>query len=224
MGGLPDPQVPCLATEPKPPAGRPSVVLIGLMGAGKTTLGRRLARRIGWPLVDTDEEIERRCGASIPLIFEHEGEEGFRQREFRVLEEVLAVGQQVVTTGGGAPIRAENQALLRSGGHFVIYLEAEPRHLWARLRHDKSRPLLARSPNPLKTLEELHGVRDPIYRSLAQAIIPSTQGSVGLVLSRMIHALQEAGLVGSADLAEHSLPEAEGDHCMLQDPTDLPPA
>lgn len=198
----------------------PNIVLIGLMGAGKTTLGRRLARRIGWALVDTDDEIERRCGASIPLIFEHEGEEGFRQRESRVLGEVLAAGNQVVTTGGGAPIRPENQALIREGGHFVIYLEAEPRHLWARLRHDRSRPLLARSANPRRTLEELYAVRDPIYRGLAHAIIPSTPGSVGLVLSRMVQALETAGLVAAVDLQEEALPEAEGDHCLLQDHPD----
>lgn len=170
----------------------PNIVIIGLMGAGKTTVGRRLAQRLGWPVVDTDHEIERRCGASIPIIFDLEGEEGFRRRESRVLEEVMKGQGQVITTGGGAPMAELNRPLLSQG--FVIYLDADPRQLWQRLKSDQSRPLLAQSPDPRATLEDLYRKRDPVYRSLADLVVCSTRGSLGHVLMQIEKGLLQHGL------------------------------
>lgn len=170
-----------------------NIVLIGLMGAGKTTVGRRLAQRIGWRLVDTDQEIVQRSGASIPTIFELEGEAGFRRRESKVIEEVMASGGQVVTTGGGAAVQPQNQPVLAQG--FVIYLEAEPAQLWHRLKTDQSRPLLMQADDPRKTLEALHGQRDPIYRQLANLVVQSSRGSVGQVVQQIEEALVARGLV-----------------------------
>ncbi|MGA1273570.1 MAG: shikimate kinase [Burkholderiaceae bacterium] len=171
-----------------------NIVLIGLMGAGKTTIGRKLALRLGREFVDTDHEIEARSGASVATIFELEGEEGFRRRESKMLVQVMQLEQQVVTTGGGAPIRPENRPVIAKG--FVIYLEADPRQLWQRLRMDQSRPLLSQSSDPKATLEKLHAERDPIYRQLANCIVTSTRGSMGQVLAQIEQELRRAGLVG----------------------------
>ncbi|MGA1155651.1 MAG: shikimate kinase [Burkholderiaceae bacterium] len=171
-----------------------NIVLIGLMGAGKTTIGRKLALRLGREFVDTDHEIEARSGASVATIFELEGEEGFRRRESKMLVQVMQLEKQVVTTGGGAPIRPENRPVIAKG--FVIYLEADPRQLWQRLRMDQSRPLLSQSSDPKATLEKLHAERDPIYRQLANCIVTSTRGSMGQVLAQIEQELRRARLVG----------------------------
>ncbi len=170
-----------------------NIVLIGLMGAGKTTIGRKLALRLNREFVDTDHEIEAKSGACVATIFELEGEEGFRRRESKMLAQVMQGQQQVVTTGGGAPIRAENRPVIAQG--FVIYLEADPRQLWQRLRMDQSRPLLSQSSDPRATLEKLHAERDPIYRQLANCIVTSTRGSMGQVLSQIEQKIRRAGLV-----------------------------
>jgi shikimate kinase len=186
---------------------RTSIVIIGLMGAGKTTIGRRLSQRLGWPVIDTDHEIERRCGASIPVIFELEGEVGFRRRETKVIEEVMALEGQVVTTGGGAPMAEVNRPLLKRG--FVVYLDADPRQLWQRLKSDQSRPLLAQSPDPKATLERLYRERDPVYRSLADLVVCSTRGSLGQVLSQIEKGLTEQGIVA---LSPRSAKKTGHDH------------
>jgi shikimate kinase len=170
-----------------------NIVLIGLMGAGKTTIGRKLALRLNREFVDTDHEIEARSGASVATIFELEGEEGFRRRESKMLAQVMQGQQQVVTTGGGAPARTENRPVIARG--FVIYLEADPKQLWQRLRKDQSRPLLSQSSDPRATLEKLHAERDPIYRQLANCIVTSTRGSMGQVLSQIEKEIRRAGLV-----------------------------
>lgn len=176
-----------------PPDAAKNIVLIGMMGAGKTTLGRRLARRLNRPFVDIDHEIEARAGVSIPHIFEVEGESGFRDREARVVAEVMARSGQVVTTGGGAPLRAENRSALAQG--HIIYLYAEARQLWARIRHDTNRPLIARSANPRKTIEQLVQERDPVYRALAQCIIQSGSAAPSVLVERMVAHLAGLGLV-----------------------------
>jgi shikimate kinase len=186
---------------------RTSIVIIGLMGAGKTTIGRRLSQRLGWPVIDTDHEIERRCGASIPVIFELEGEVGFRRRETKVIEEVMSLEGQVVTTGGGAPMAEVNRPLLKRG--FVVYLDADPRQLWQRLKSDQSRPLLAQSPDPKATLERLYRERDPVYRSLADLVVCSTRGSLGQVLSQIEKGLTEQGIVA---LSSRSAKKTGHDH------------
>jgi len=140
-----------------------------MMGAGKTTAGRLLARRLGRRFIDTDHEIEQRCGVGISLIFEIEGEEGFRERETRAIEEFTADDGVVVATGGGAVLRPENRRRLATRGT-VVYLHAPPEALYRRVRGDRNRPLLA-TDDPLARLRELYAVRDPLYREIADVIV-----------------------------------------------------
>ncbi len=170
-----------------------NIVFVGLMGAGKTTMGRRLAKRHEMPFVDTDHEIERRCGATIPTIFDLEGEQGFRKRESRVIADVMQTPGQVVTTGGGAVLSAENRAVLKQG--FVIYLDADPAHLWQRLKADTGRPLLTQSKDPEATLAELHQKRDPLYREIADLVVPTGQASVSVVMRAIERGLAQAGVL-----------------------------
>lgn len=157
------------------------------MGAGKTTVGRMLARRLDRAFYDTDHEIERRTGVKIPVIFEIEGEEGFRQREAQTLAEVAAQDNIVLATGGGVVLRPENRDVLKSRG-LVVYLRAQPRDLWHRTRHDKNRPLL-QTGDPLSRLQELYDLRDPLYREVADVIVdtgrPSVGGLVGALLTKL---------------------------------------
>ena len=147
-----------------------------MMGAGKTTVGRLLARRLKRSFHDADEEIERRCGVRIPVIFEIEGEAGFRARESQVIAELCALDNAVLATGGGAVLAEENRRRIAVHGT-VIYLHARPSHLWQRVRHDRNRPLLA-TPDPLRKLEELYAERDPLYREVADLVIDTGKQSV----------------------------------------------
>jgi len=152
-----------------------NIVLVGMMGAGKTTVGRLLARRLKRTFYDSDEEIERRCGVRIPVIFEIEGEAGFRARETQVLAELCALERVVLATGGGAVLAEANRRRLRERS-VVVYLHARPAHLWQRVRQDRNRPLLATA-DPQKTLEDLYGVRDPLYREIADMVLDTGRQS-----------------------------------------------
>lgn len=148
-----------------------NLYLIGLMGSGKTTIGRQLARRLGYPFWDSDHEIETRTGVNVSTIFEIEGEAGFRSREARVIEELTQKQGIVLATGGGVVMDAANREALRAHG-WVVYLNVAPALLWERLRYDRARPLL-QVENPLARLESLYALRDPLYRETAHFIVES---------------------------------------------------
>ena len=152
-----------------------NIFLVGLMGAGKSTVGRILARRLGKRFVDTDHEIEKRNGVTIPVIFEIEGEEGFRRREQELLADLAQENDLVLSTGGGIVLKPENREVLRSHG-FVVYLNARPELLAERTKHDRTRPLL-NVEDPLTRLRELYAVRDPLYREVAHAIVETGRGA-----------------------------------------------
>ncbi|WP_371323652.1 shikimate kinase [Dechloromonas sp. ZY10] len=165
---------------------RRNIYLVGLMGAGKTTVGRQLAKRLGRVFYDTDHEIVERTGVAIPTIFEIEGEEGFRRRETQTLHELTAGDNVVLATGGGAVLREENRRCLHDTG-WVVYLNVPPLLLYQRTRHDKNRPLLQVA-DPLARLEELYAVRDPLYRETAHFVVDGAS----LVASGIVnHLLRE---------------------------------
>lgn len=139
------------------------------MGAGKTTVGRQLARRLGREFLDSDHEIVERTGVPVTTIFEIEGEEGFRRREAQAIAELSDRDNIVLATGGGAVLNPANRARLRETG-WVVYLNVPPALLFERTRHDRSRPLL-RVADPLAKLEELYAVRDPLYRETAHFVV-----------------------------------------------------
>lgn len=167
-----------------------NVYLVGLMGAGKTTLGKALARRLSYGFLDADREIEVRTGVSLPTIFEIEGEEGFRRREAQLIAELVKLNGQVVATGGGAVLRPENRENLKSSG-VVIYLDVPLQTLCERTRHDKNRPLLQVS-DPLQKLRELHTQRDRLYREVADLVISGSRITAQSVLNQMIREMGEA--------------------------------
>ena len=148
---------------------RPNIYLVGLMGAGKTTVGRQLARRLGRPFFDSDHEIVERTGVPIPTIFEIEGEEGFRRREVQTIHELAESANIVMATGGGVVLNPENRRRLHDTG-WVVYLNVPPVLLFERTRHDRNRPLLHVA-DPLAKLEELHAIRDPLYRETAHIVV-----------------------------------------------------
>lgn len=166
-----------------------NIFLVGLMGAGKTTVGRRLAKRLGKSFYDCDEEIERTTGVKIPVIFDIEGETGFRAREARMLAELVVRSDIVLATGGGAVLSADNRRLLAENG-LVVYLRALASDLWARTRHDRNRPLL-KTDQPLARLEELYAERDPLYRSIADLIVDTGSQSLGSLAHRLEQQLIE---------------------------------
>jgi len=118
-----------------------NIILVGLMGAGKSTVGRELASLLSYEFLDTDDELERRTGVSIPVIFDVEGESGFRERESKVVEDLLSYTGTVISTGGGIVVSEKNRQGLRQAGH-VVYLSATPELLAQRLKGSKNRPLL----------------------------------------------------------------------------------
>jgi shikimate kinase len=160
-----------------------NIYLVGLMGAGKTSVGRVLAKRFSKAFLDSDHEVERRTGVRIPVIFEIEGEAGFRRREAAVLSELTSESNIVLATGGGAVLNQGTRALLRSTGT-VIYLRAEPNDLWLRTRHDRNRPLLQAN-DPLRRLMELREVRDPLYRETAHLIVDTGAQTIRSLVGRI---------------------------------------
>ena len=159
-----------------------NIFLVGMMGAGKTTIGKSLAGLLGKTFFDSDREIQKRTGVGIPVIFEIEGEEGFRKRETEMLRELVNLKNIVLATGGGAVLSQENRNLLRDNGT-VIYLRATVDHLWRRTRNDKNRPLL-QTPDPRATMSEIYSQRDPVYCEAAHIVVENgEQGSYQLTRS-----------------------------------------
>ena len=165
----------------------PNIDLIGLMGAGKSTAGRLLAQTMGREFYDSDDEIVKRTGASIPTIFEIEGEAGFREREQRMIAELCAKKSVILGTGGGAILREANREALKNTG-WVVYLSTSPERLINRTRYDKNRPLL-QTANPLSVLTQLYEVRHPIYQDLADIVITTGAGHVTHVVAHIIEQL-----------------------------------
>jgi shikimate kinase len=170
-------------TKPK------NIYLVGLMGAGKTTIGRVLAKRLGMSFVDSDHEVEARTGVRIPTIFEIEGEAGFRRREAQVIADLAADGGIVVATGGGVVLDPENRQNIKTSG-FVAYLNVPPHLLHERTRHDKSRPLL-QVDDPLAKLKELHARRDPLYREVADLVVDGSRLNAQAVAQLLIKEVAE---------------------------------
>lgn len=163
------------------------IILIGMMGAGKTTIGRALAKKLGREFIDLDHAIVERCGVDIPTIFDIEGEEGFRKRENEVLQDVILNNDIVLATGGGAVLRPDNRELMRQYGR-VFYLRVEVDELYRRVAKDKNRPLLA-TPNPKERLAELLADRRLIYETAANYIIDSAGDSQSVVVEQIINLL-----------------------------------
>ena len=151
-------------------AGHQNIYLVGPMGAGKTTIGRRLADARGMDFVDSDHEIEARTGVDIPFIFEKEGEAGFRRREKQVIEVLTARTNIVLATGGGAVLDADNRLMLSSRG-LVVYLHASVTQQLARTERADNRPLLQQATDRKAVLENLFQIRDPLYREIADLVV-----------------------------------------------------
>ncbi len=164
-----------------------NVFLVGMMGAGKSAVGRQLAARLARTFVDADHEIQARTGVTIPVIFEVEGEAGFRRREEQVLDELSSGEGLVIATGGGAVLSALTRGRLKQRG-FTIYLQAKAHDLWLRTRNDRGRPLLACA-DPKARLEELLTLRDPLYREVADLIVETGKPSVARLVDTLVDRL-----------------------------------
>ena len=163
-------------------------ILIGPMGAGKSTIGRLLAKELRLPFKDSDKEIEQRTGADIPWIFDVEGEQGFREREQAVIVDLSAADGLVLATGGGAVLRAENRRALHAGGR-VVYLHATVEQQIDRTSRDRNRPLL-RTADPARVLSELMAIRDPLYREIADVVIETDERPPRMVVLEIIERLE----------------------------------
>lgn len=164
-----------------------SIFLVGMMGVGKTTIGRQLALQLGWDFIDLDHVIEDRSGVPIATIFDIEGEDGFRRRESAMLDECTQLSQTVLATGGGAVLAEENRALLCQRG-FVIYLRAEVEVLYRRLQRDTKRPLL-QTEDPQQRIRDLLQLREPLYASVADVVFDTQDKPVYMVLQDLLEIL-----------------------------------
>jgi shikimate kinase len=177
-----------MSKDPSTPSGGSAigpgnVFLVGMMGAGKTSVGRLLARRLGRPFLDSDQVIEERTGVKIPVIFEIEGESGFRARESAVIDELTARTDIVLATGGGAVLDPQNRLRLRQRGT-VVYLRAVVKELLHRTRHDRNRPLL-QTADPRARLTQLFELRDPLYRETAHIVVETGSQSLSSLVVRL---------------------------------------
>ena len=158
------------------------------MGAGKSTVGKLLAKKLGRRFLDADHVIEDRCGVKIPVIFEMAGEDGFRKREAQAIKDITAEHDVILATGGGAVLLPENRQLLSERGT-VIYLHANPMELWHRTKGGEGRPLL-KNGDAKKILENLYAIRDPLYREIADYVIETGKPSVNQLVNTLIMQLE----------------------------------
>ena len=165
-----------------------NIFLIGPMGAGKSTIGRRLAAAVDKVFVDADHALEDRTGVEIPLIFELEGETGFRKRESELLAQLVRREGIVLATGGGVVLRAQNRAHLAEHG-FVVYLDAPIDLLVARVARDRHRPLM-QTADPEATMQEIMRIRDPLYRESADIVVKSTHRSSRFVVKEILQRIE----------------------------------
>lgn len=170
----------------------PTIFLVGPMGAGKTTLGKLLAKHLKREFVDCDWYIANQAGIDIPWIFAKEGEAGFRQRETQALNALVDTPNAVIATGGGAVVRAENRELLKRG--LVIFLDANVDTQLARTKKDTGRPLL-QTDNPKATLEKLYHDRKPLYLEVADIVIMTGKSYPKQMLLEIVEALEQYSLV-----------------------------
>ncbi len=170
-----------------------SIFLVGPMGSGKSTVGRALARKIGYRFIDSDREIEARCGVDIPTIFDYEGEAGFRNREARLIDELTKLPGVVLATGGGAVLREENRQHLMTRGH-VILLQVDIKEQLRRVGFDANRPLL-QTADPEARLRSLMEEREPIYKSVADVEIGTDSRRMYHVVSRILRHLKKSDIV-----------------------------
>jgi len=167
---------------------RDNIFLVGMMGAGKSAVGRHLAAQLDRTFFDTDHEIESRTGVSIPTIFDVEGEAGFRKREEQMIDELSQLSGVVLATGGGAILCASTRMLLKERG-FTIYLHAKVADLWHRTKNDRNRPLLA-CDDPRQRLEDLLAARDPLYREIADLVVETGRPSVTRLVASIAELLE----------------------------------
>ena len=159
------------------------------MGAGKTTVGRQLAAEFSKTFHDTDQEIEKRTGVRISVIFEIEGESGFRAREAQIIDQFTRLSNVVLATGGGAVLDADSRSNLAGRG-IVVYLHGQPRDLWQRTRYDKARPLLQNT-DALAQMQSLYEQRDPLYREVADIVVDTGRQSVRTLVSQLLPQLHQ---------------------------------
>lgn len=167
------------------------IALIGLPGSGKSTVGRQLARRLQLPFYDSDHVIEERLGCPIRVAFERDGEAAFRDTEELVLDELTHIPEAVISTGGGAVLRAATRQRLTERGQ-VVYLNSTPEEVFRRLRHDVNRPLLQVA-DPLGRLREQYAQRDPLYREIAHFVLDTGRPSVAALVNMIVMHLELNG-------------------------------
>ena len=174
-----------------------NIFLVGPMGAGKSTIGRQLAQQLNMDFVDSDAVIEERAGADISWIFDLEGEEGFRKREERIINELTQLQGVVLSTGGGAVMSKENRNYLSARG-IVIYLETSVDKQYQRTQRDKKRPLLQGTDNPRQVLEDLAKVRNPLYEEIADITLPTDEQNAKVMVNQIVDLIDTLiGLNGS---------------------------
>ena len=179
---------------------RSNIYLIGPMGSGKTTIGYRTAKLLGMGFLDCDRELEAQTGASVSLIFDVEGESGFRERETRMLQNLTSHDNVLVATGGGVVLKAKNREMLKQSG-LVVYLQTSVDQQFRRLRRDRSRPLLQSGDREQK-LAELAAARNPLYEKLADIVFPTQNRSPDIAARQLADAILSYWADAGTDRAE----------------------